>query len=115
MGNIKLDQLCVNWEETLGAPLLAVDMEESFSWASGKRTDQRDGYTLSVLCPKLKFEKVKIKLKVTEQPEIFSKNDEEDGPVSVEFQGLGGKIYQDYTTKEIRMSLFADGVKVADE
>lgn len=110
---MKLDVIVVDWEATIGQPILAVDLIESYVWTNGKRTDVQDGWTLTVLVPQMKFDKLNIKIKTKKKPQIFEKN--EDGPVPVRLTGLTGRLYQDYRNNEIRCSLTADEVEVCEE
>ena len=98
---MKLDVIVVNWEATIGQPILAVDLAESYVWTNGKRTDVQDGWTLTILVPQMKFDKLTVKIKTNKKPQIFEGN--EDAPVPVRLTGLTGRLYQDYRNNEIEV------------
>lgn len=44
------------------APMLAADAKERYRYVDGKRTDELDGYGISVILPNLSFEKAMLKV-----------------------------------------------------
>ena len=111
---MKLSDLSINWEETIGndlANLMAVDMREAYIWgADGKKTDNLEGWNVEVVCPKLKFDKITVKVRSKIQP--FEIPDGE--PILVKFIGLSGKAYLEYKSGQVKFAITAENVDVLE-
>jgi len=111
---MRLNDLVVDWEETIGndlGNLMAVDIREAYIWADGKKTDKLEGWNVEVVCPRLKFDKITIKISSRMQPFEIA----EDEPILVKFVELKGKAYLDYKSGQVKFALTAEDVKVLDD
>ena len=110
---MKLTDLVIDWEKSLGENLMAVDIQESYLWTTdGKRSNKADGWNVEVVCPALKFDKQKIKVIGSRTQPFEIVNNE---PITVKFIGLNGKAYNDYKTGQIKFAITAEDVTVLEE
>lgn len=106
MNNI-LKDIVVDVKETIGSRVLLLDMKRLNSYKEGIKGEQ-EGLTFNCLSEKMSYEKIDVKIKgLMQLPFEF------DGtPILVEFDGLEGKLWQDWSNKgEVRLSLTAKGIK----
>jgi len=108
MSNI-LKCLAIDMKQTIGETLLLLGIRPYMSYKEGIRGDQ-EGLTFTVLSETLGYEKVDVKISgLLEVPFPFDGN-----PVPVTFEGLEGKLWQDWSAKgEVKLSLSAKGIKPA--
>lgn len=105
-----LNKIVVDVKQTIGEKTLLVDQRPSFVYKDGQKGPQ-DGIKVTCLSEAAGFEKVDIKLLgIMELPFAY------DGtPVQVEFEGLEGKLWQDWANRDaIRLSATAKGIKPAN-
>ena len=94
---MKMSDLVIDWDETLGnnGTLMAVETTWAYKYENDKKTDEIIGLNVACVVPKLKFDKVTVRVmglvKVPEGLAIL------DNPKLVQFDGLDGKIYLDYS------------------
>lgn len=116
-----LSKLCIDWEKTLANDsnmLLAVDAKKAFKYKDGKRTDEMDGWNITIVVPRLQFEKLTVKVKtLTAEPPVKFEEEDISDPVSVRFIGLSGRPYISYASSspQIKYSITAEGVEVLDD
>ena len=111
---MQLSDLVIDWNETIGRNLMAVESKPVYAWVDGKKTDVIASYAISVVAPRMKFDKITVKIPNTGKvPLEFS--DEEPEPIGCEFHGLTGKAYMDYKTGSVKFSISADSVEVVEE
>ncbi len=109
MSNI-LKSIVINAEETVGNKLLLLDAKSYASYKEGVKGEQ-EGLTFTVLSEKMNFEKVHIKIAGLLKPSF-----EFNGtPLPVEFDGLEGKLWQDWSNKgAVKLSLSATAIRLRD-
>ena len=109
MSNI-LKSIVINAEETIGNKLLLLDVRPYASYNEGVRGEQ-EGLTFTVLSEKMNFEKVNVKISgILKPPFEFNGT-----PLPVEFDGLEGKLWQDWSNKgAVKLSLSAAAIKLRD-
>lgn len=106
MNNI-LKNVVVNTEETLGDRLLLLGVRPFASYREGVKGEQ-EGLTFTVLSEKMNFEKVDVKVAILKPTFEFKGT-----PIPVEFEGLEGKLWQDWSNKgAVRLSLTATDIRV---
>lgn len=110
---INVSNLVVDLEETTGnirAELsLVAPARLSKLYVDKKPTDTIDGVVYTVISPSLAYDKLSIKVKETIPSVEFTGK-----PVRVHFNNLDGKIWQDFHTNEIKMSLTADSIEIVE-
>ena len=94
---IKLKDLAFDIEKTLEGKILLLEEPRVY-----------EGLAYTCLCEGLNYEKQTIKIAGSIQPPF-----EYNGtPIPVEFEGLEGKVWQEWSNKgEIRLSVTAKGIK----
>lgn len=103
-----LNDLKIDMEETIGKDLdLIAPSRLAYAYEDGKKTDKLDGVSYTVLCPKLSWEKLVIKVKETTPSIEFTGQ-----PIKVSFSNLTGKAWMDYKKGEIKLSIVADSIQV---
>lgn len=109
---MQLSDLVIDWKKTVGENLSAVEIKEIYQYDSNnKKTSNILGYGVVVIAPKLKFDKITVKVLCKEKPFEL-----EDGDlVPVYFENINGKAYLDYRSNEVRFSLSAENVFVIEE
>ena len=110
MSNSIIKNIVVDVEATLGKKLLLLDVRPYASYHEGVKGEQ-EGLTFTVLSEKMSFEKVDIKVAGILKPPFEFR----ETPVAVEFDGLEGKLWQDWGNKgAIRLSLTAANIREKD-
>lgn len=111
MQNEELKNIVVDATKTVGDKLLLLSVKPLLKYVEGIRGEQ-EGITCNCLSEKMNFNKVNIKLLgLLELPFEFNNT-----PVLVEFEGLEGRLWQDWNNKgEVKLSLSADGIKLATD
>lgn len=110
---INISNLVVDLEETTGnirAELsLVAEPRLAKLYVDKKPTDKIDGVVYIVISPSLEYDKISIKVKETTPSVEFTGK-----PVRVHFTNLDGKLWQDFHTNEIKISLTADSIEVVE-
>lgn len=106
MANI-LKNLIIDVEATTGRKMLLLGVRPYASYKEGVKGEQ-EGLTFNCLSETMDFEKIDIKVAGLLQPPF-----EFDGtPIPVEFDGLEGKVWQDWNNKgEVKLSITAKAVR----
>lgn len=105
-----LKNIIIDAEETVGGRLLLLDIRPYAGYKEGVKGDQ-EGLTFNCLSEKMDFEKVDIKIEGILKPPF----DFRGTPVQVEFGGLQGKLWQDWSNKgAVRLSLTANEIWLKD-
>lgn len=108
MANI-LKNLVIDVDKTVGGKLLLLGVRPYAGYKEGVKGEQ-EGLTFNCLSEAMDFEKIDIKIAgMMQLPFEF------DGtPVPVEFEGLEGKVWQDWSNKgEVKLSVTAKGIRLA--
>ena len=109
--SISISDLKVNSDETTGnsrAELSLVTEPRLVKlYVDKKPTDTIDGVVYTVISPALVYEKLTIKVKETAPSVEFTGR-----PIRVHFTNLDGKVWQDFRTNEIKLSLTADSIEI---
>lgn len=109
--NSIIKNIIVDVEATLGKKLLLLDIRPLASYHEGVKGNQ-EGLTFTVLSEKMNFEKVDVKVSGILKPPFEFRGT----PVPVEFDGLEGKLWQDWGNKgAIRLSLTATDIRVKEK
>lgn len=111
---MKISDLIIDWDRSIGNDLdnlMCVDLREAYAWQDGKKTDILDGWYCEIVSPKLKFDKVLVKVLSKTKPFEMK----EDSPIIVKFHGLTGKAYINYRTNEFASTLTANSVEIIEE
>lgn len=105
-----LSCIVINVDETIGKKLLLLDVRPYASYKEGVKGEQ-EGLSFTVLSEKMNYEKVDIKISGLLKPSF-----EYDGtPLPVEFDGLEGKLWQDWSNKgAVKLSLSATAIRPRD-
>lgn len=111
MANNILKHLVIDISETIGDKLLLLNVRPYAGYKEGVKGEQ-EGLTFNCLSERLDFEKVDIKVAGLLKPPF-----EFDGnPVPVAFDGLDGKVWQDWSNKgEVKLSITAKEVRLLSE
>lgn len=111
MANNILKLLKLNIEQTIGDKLLALEVRPYSEYKEGVKGEQA-GLTFTCLSETMNYEKVDIKVAGLLQPPF-----EVDGtPVPVAFDGLEGKVWQDWGNKgEVKLSITASSIRPLSE
>lgn len=107
MANKIVKYLIINAERTVGNKLLLLGFKPYATYKEGVKGEQ-EGLTFNCLSEAMGFEKIDIKIAgMMQLPFEF------DGtPVPVEFEGLEGKVWQDWSNKgEVKLSVTAKGIR----
>lgn len=106
MANI-LKNLIIDVEATVGKKLLLLGVRPYAGYKEGIKGEQ-EGLTFNCLSETMDFEKIDIKVAGLLRPPF-----EFDGtPIPVEFDGLEGKVWQDWSSKgEVKLSVTAKGIR----
>lgn len=106
MANNIIKNLIIDVEATIGRKLLLLGVRPYASYKEGVKGEQ-EGLTFNCLSEEMDFEKIDIKVAGLLQPPF-----EYDGtPIQVEFDGLEGKVWQDWSNKgEVKLSITAKAV-----
>ncbi len=104
----KLKDLVFNVEKTLEGDILVVEPPKVYEGYREGIKIGPEGLSYTCLSVGLNYEKVIIKVAGSTQPP-FNYN---DTPVRVEFEGLEGKVWQDFNNKgEIKLSVTAKSIR----
>ncbi len=111
MANNILKHLVIDISASIGDKLLLLGVRPYAGYKEGVKGEQ-EGLTFNCLSERLDFEKVDIKVAGLLQPPF-----EFDGtPVSVAFDGLEGKVWQDWNNKgEVKLSITASSIRPLSE
>lgn len=106
MANI-IKYLVMDSEKMIGNTTLLLEIRPYATYKEGIKGDQ-EGLVFTCLVEQMGFEKLDIKVAGILQPPFAF-----DGtPIPVEFEGLEGKVWQDWNNKgEIKLSVTAKGIK----
>lgn len=108
---MRASDLVIDWEDSLGENLLATDVKESWQYVDGKKTERLAGWSIECACPRMRLDKVVVKVLSKNKPFEIVNGD----PVSVKFSGLSGKVYVDFRSGQLKESITAESVTVLDE
>ncbi|MCR4652042.1 MAG: hypothetical protein K5662_09900 [Lachnospiraceae bacterium] len=109
MANSIFKYLVVDVIKTAGTKMMMLECRQHYPYIEGVRGEQ-DGIVITCLSEKMGFEKVDIKILDSLKPPF----DFDGTPTPVEFEGLEGKLWQDWSNKgAIKLSLSAKSVKLA--
>lgn len=104
---IKLKDLVFDVEKTLEGDMLIVEPPRVYEgYKEGIKTGP-EGLSYTCLSAGLNYEKVNIKISGSTQPPFIYN----DTPVRVEFEGLEGKVWQDFNKGEIKLSVTAKSIR----
>lgn len=107
MANNILKHLVIDISATLGDKVLLLGIRPYADYKEGVKGDPK-GLTFNCLCEKMDYEKVDIKIEGILQPPFAFDNT----PIPVEFEGLSGKVWQDWSNKgEVKLSLTAENIR----
>ena len=111
MSNNIIKNIVIDVEATLGKKLLLLDIRPYARYLGGIKGEQQ-GLTFTVLSEKMNFEKVDVKVSgILKPPFEFNST-----PVPVEFDGLEGKLWQDWGNKgAVRLSLTATDIRLKEK
>lgn len=107
MANNVIKHLIIDTEKTVGNKLLLLGVRPYASYKEGIKGEQ-EGLAFNCLSETMDFEKIDIKVAgILQTPFEF------DGtPIPVEFDGLEGKVWQDWSNKgEVKLSVTATGIR----
>ena len=111
MSNNIIKNIVVDVESTLGKKLLLLDVRPYASYHEGVKGEQ-EGLTFTVLSEEMNFEKVEVKVAGILKPPF----DFNGTPIPVEFDGLEGKLWQDWSNKgAVKLSLTATDIRVKEK
>lgn len=108
---MRISELKIDWKATLGKGLQCVEVKPYYRYDdANKRTEDIEGYAYMCIVPAMKYDKVSIKV---EQATPIFEIQEEGAIKFVEFEGIDGKAYIDFGTKnnDVKLSITADKVK----
>ena len=107
MTNNTIKYLVINVRETLGDKVLLLSSRPLAKYIEGIKGEQ-EGITVTCLSERMAYEKVDVKIVgLMELPFEFNNT-----PIPVSFEGLEGKIWQDWEHKgELKFSISAQGIK----
>lgn len=108
---MRATELVIDWEKTLGSNLLATDVREAWQYVDGKKTEKLAGWAIECASPRMRLDKVVVKVLSRNKPFEIVEGD----PVSVKFSGLSGKVYFDFRSGQLKESITATSVTVLDE
>jgi len=109
MSNI-LKSIVIDTERTVGNKLLLLNVRPYASYNEGVKGEQ-EGLTFTILSEKMNFEKVDIKISGILKPPF----DFDGTPLQVDFDGLEGKLWQDWSNKgAVKLSLSATAIRPRD-
>lgn len=102
-----IKKIVIDVKETIGENPLLIDCRPSFGYSDGVKGNQ-EGIKITCLSEKAGYEKMDIKiLGMMSLPFEFN-----GIPMQVEFEGLQGKLWQDWHNKgQIKLSISANGIK----
>lgn len=107
---MKTSDLKVDLPKTIGDELILVDKPRPvFSYENGKRTDTVEAMGYPTVSSKT-WDKYLIKVKETVPSVEFT-----DTPIKVAFTNLEGKVWYDFKSNEIKLSITADSISVVAE
>lgn len=107
---LKISSLFID-PRSLGETIYLVDVSPIYQYTEDKkRTDIISGYRYMIALPKMKMEKIGVKIDGAQQISI-----NEGDLILVKFETLIVSLYQDYTTKEIGVRASASGIKKVTE
>ena len=106
MANI-IKNLIIDVDATIGRKLLLLGVRPYAGYKEGVKGEQ-EGLTFNCLSETMGFEKIDVKIAGILQPPF-----EFDGtPIAVEFDGLEGKVWQDWSNKgEVKLSITAKDIR----
>lgn len=107
MANI-IKNVVIDMKKTVGDKLLLLSIRPYATYTEGVKGEQ-EGLTFNCLSDVMGYEKIDIKVAGLLEPPF-----EFDGtPIPVEFDGLEGKLWQDWSNKgEVKLSVSAKSVKL---
>jgi len=107
---LKLSSLFID-PRSLGETIYLVDVSPIYQYTEDKkRTDIICAYRYTIVLPKMKMEKIGVKIDGAQQITI-----NEGDFVQVKFEQLLVSLYQDFTTREIGVRAAASGIKKVSE
>lgn len=108
---LKLQDLIIDVQSMCAGDILLIgEAHPYYKYVEGVKTDNVAGISYPTLIPSLNYEKVPIKV----EGELIPSVEYAGTPIKLAFDDLTGKAYQDFKTKEIKLSLSATSVKIAD-
>lgn len=118
---MELSDIVINWDESIHntkeGTLIAVELKDIYQFDKNTKrfTDRIIGYTVVVVDCLNAFSKSSIRIETNERPssKIQAGIDTKDY-CSVFFHGLGGKVYKDFSSGEVRFSITAKSVEVLE-
>lgn len=103
---MKLNEVKFSFEETFGDLMLIGNPKEVYAYDNGKRSDVLEAIGYPVISSKT-WDKMNVKVKEKISSIEFAGN-----PIPVTFTNIDAKLWQDFKSNEIKVSVTADSVRV---
>ena len=103
---MKPSDVNINFEKTVGDLMLIGEPKEVYSYENGKPTNQLQAIGYPVISTKL-LEKLTIKVK-----ELKPSIEFHGKPIPVALTNVDAKLWQDFNSNEIKVSVTADSIAV---
>lgn len=94
---------------SFGDTFILTDIVPIYEYKDDTRTDNIEGYRYIVAVPKMKFEKMGVKIE-SDEPLIDLKDLYDSDGIMVTFENLRIGLYQDFRTKDVGVVAVADGI-----
>lgn len=104
---MKLKDVKILFEETFGELLLVGYPKEIYGYENGKRTDTFEMIGYPIISTKL-WEKMTVKIKEKTPSVEFTGQ-----PIPVTLKNVDAKLWQDFNSNELKISVIADGIILA--
>lgn len=98
---------------SFGDSFILTDIVPVYEYKDDKRTDNIEGYRYIVAIPKMKFEKMGVKIE-SDEPLIDLVDLNASDGLKVTFENLRIGLYQDFRTKAVGVVAVADGISRID-
>ncbi|WP_457945414.1 hypothetical protein [Caproiciproducens sp. LBM24188] len=108
---ISLKNLVIDAPATIGKDIKLVGISPSYAYEGEKKTDTVEAFKLEVLCPALGYEKLTVKVEGA-TPLIPEDEWVAGSALPIFFDGLEIKAWQDFHTKQIRVSASAKSARL---
>lgn len=112
--------ISLTMEQAIGSNnAILVEVKENFDYKDGKPSDVRTGIKYVICCPSNRFEKITVKttekgLLPISQEELDERNIVNDFQY-VSFQNFSGRLWQDFNSKQLKISATADKIIFMEE
>lgn len=102
---MKLNEVIFSFEKTFGDLMLIGTPKEVFRYVDGKKTEELEAIGYPVISTKL-WEKFVVKVNEKTPSVTFEKK-----PIPVIFTNIDAKLWQDFKSNDIKVSVTADSIE----